>query len=134
MSDESEVRDVMQNAMAQVMPVIREDLLQNFDSEGVLAGQQYAALAASTVQRRGSAHPILRVTGRLRSKVASIQGNWVGDQIILELDDQIGRYHQTGTRRMPARPPVGLSQEAIENAALAFSEALSADGFEASVD
>ena len=129
-----DVEEVMKNAMAQVMPVIREDLLNNFDNEGINAGQQWAPLAASTVRRRGSRHPILVRSGRLRSKVASIQGDWVDNQIILELHDQIGRYHQAGTRRMPARPPIGLSQEAIENAALAFSEALNAAGFEASVD
>lgn len=39
---------------------------ENFDSEGAASGEPWQPLAPITVEERGSAHPILHRTGRLR--------------------------------------------------------------------
>jgi phage gpG-like protein len=59
--------------------------------------------------------PILTASGRLRQSLTS----QTGDSIIQKETDALtvgstvpyGRYHQTGTRKMPARPPISLTEQ-----------------------
>lgn len=107
---------------------VRADFMQNMIGEGWLFNKtgsgraaEWAPLAPSTVAERirlgyGGDHPILWRTGALGESLA-IEGaagnlsdiqDWsaaFGTQI------PYGRFHQTGTRRMPARPIVGLTRD-----------------------
>ena len=74
-----------------------------FSSGGSSSGSAWAALATGEPSR-------LTKTGRLR---ASLTGpairNIGGRRMELGSDVPYGGYHQTGTSRMPARPPVRLT-------------------------
>ncbi len=89
---------------------------ERFASEG---GGFWPQLAPSTVKKRGSAHPILDVTGALRRSLTEhgAPGSVYEAQTdSLELGSalKVGKWnlaglHQSGTKRMPARPPVFVS-------------------------
>ena len=107
---------------------VRADFMQNMIGEGWLFNKtasgraaQWAPLAASTVAERvrlgyGGEHPILWRTGMLGESLAmaGAPGNIseVGDwEARFGTDIPYGRFHQLGTRRMPARPIVGLTRD-----------------------
>src|SRR5687768_5844860 len=76
---------------------------RQFASEGGNSGG-WAALAPSTVRRRGSAHPILFESGRLQQ---SLTGTGAADAVRRITSDSLevgtsvpyARYHQRGTAR-----------------------------------
>lgn len=85
-----------------------------FSSGGSGAGG-WAPLAASTVARKGSSE-ILVETGILEDSLTSRSGAFSRFDLRpkrLEMGTQVpyGIYHQTGTSRMPARPPVKLAED-----------------------
>jgi phage gpG-like protein len=84
---------------------------RQFSSEGGFASGGWAPLADSTVQRRGSAHPILDDHGDLRASLtdAAAKGairDITSDSLFVGTDIDYAQYHQTGTARMPRRRPV----------------------------
>ena len=79
---------------------------ERFENEG----NNWKQLAPSTVKRRGSAHPILQVTGRLkkgaiRGVAGTFRGekppNWRSRTKFTRVP--YAKYHQQGTSNMPAR-------------------------------
>jgi phage virion morphogenesis protein len=68
-------------------------------------GQGWAPLAASTVKRKGTDN-ILVDTGRLLGSISHIVS---GDQAIIGTNVAYAGHLQHGTRKMPARPFLGLS-------------------------
>ena len=139
MIHENDMQDFMRGVVQDLKPILQQGLLDNFVSEGHNSGRPWAQLKASTVRRRGSAHPILVRSGRLRLGVSSARCEYKNNQIEMTVaDPEYAVYHQTGTRRMIARPPLGLSQEMVSDVAEEMGEAmkdwLKERGYEADVE
>jgi Phage virion morphogenesis family len=100
--------------MSPVLGSIADDWMdwnqEQFTTEGGRASGGWAALAPSTVKRRGSAHPILQVSGALMEELTKRSNVLVTDSFAhLSIPDDVeeyGRYHQSGTSRMPQRRPI----------------------------
>lgn len=91
---------------------------QAFASEGA-SGQsgRWAALSpryAVVKFKRWGAVPILTASGALRDSLTSeTSGSIVRkekDSLTVGSSIPYGRYHQSGTRKMPARPPISLNE------------------------
>ncbi|SRR5213593_4410086 len=102
--------------------VVIPSIERHFDSEG----PGWQQLAQSTIEKRGSSHPILQETGTLRS-VATSDGIWnitrtelIGSGSFSGAD--YGSYHMSGTRNMPARPFIGLSEGDVNQISIIFNE------------
>lgn len=96
--------------------VVIPSVATNFKSGG---RPPWKALAETTVLDRGSAGPILVRTGKLFSAAISV-GNWelTNDSLSIDsLDDKVSYagYNQQGTRRMPARPFIGLQNSDVDD-------------------
>jgi phage gpG-like protein len=97
---------------------LREAAEKQFDSEGSYASGGWAPLAAGTVAekaRKGLDPRILHATGALeQSLVTKFDPNHVerlsADTLTFGSTVPYGGYHQTGTGRMPKRPPVALTE------------------------
>jgi len=83
-------------------------VLQSNELSFNVEGPGWAPLADSTVQRRGSAHPILEHSGRMKRSLTRRGGESririQGDLLSIGSKVPYAAFHQTGTRRMPARP------------------------------
>lgn len=90
--------------------------LQQFDSEGKLSGRPWAKLKPSTVKKRGSSHPILRVTGGLEDAMTSRSNVHIRDRsmhffIGEPRERKLAGVHYAGDEpRMPARRPIDFSK------------------------
>ena len=83
---------------------------KQFDTEGFRGSGGWDGLAPSTVRTRGNAHPILQVTGALLRELTDksnieIQHNFM-HLMIPDEQNEYGRFHQSGTSRMPRRRPI----------------------------
>jgi phage gpG-like protein len=89
-----------------------------FESGGASGGDRWERLEASTVRekvRKGQDPRVLHASRRLRRSLTQ-RGN--PDQLRRSHDDRIefgsrlpyAKYHQTGTRHMPARPPLQMTE------------------------
>jgi phage gpG-like protein len=101
-------------ALMRIADDFREMIAQQFASEGQAEGTLWAELAPSTFRRRRASTSILYETGALlRSLTGPGAGGHVeeleGYSITLGSRLPYAGYHQTGTRRMPARPIIVLS-------------------------
>lgn len=105
-------------AMAAIGEMILKSETRQFDTEGASGGTPWQDLAPSTVAtkaRHAGAYRILQETGVLFDSLTSkgATGNIfeVGpDHLRLGTDVPYATFHQTGTSRMPARPPVKLNE------------------------
>ncbi len=90
--------------------------LHQFDSEGKLSGRPWAQLKPSTVKKRGSAHPILRVTGGLEDAMTDRQNVHIRDRsmhfFIKEPREQkLAGIHYAGNEpTMARRRPIDFSK------------------------
>jgi phage gpG-like protein len=92
---------------------------EQFDTEGAHASGGWAPLALSTIQekdRKGLSPHILQATGRLRDSLTrkfdpSHVERLSEDSLTFGTTVPYAIFHQTGTRRMPRRPPVALSED-----------------------
>jgi len=101
----------MSPAMRDIAQMMRSTVNKNFEAEGRdESGRTHTwkGLAPSTQKRRAKykgeqykAHPILEFTGRLKQ---SINTAWGKDWAQVYTGVEYGVYHQTGTKKMPARP------------------------------
>lgn len=110
----------MAPAWEQVGNKLLNDFAANFSQEGGFFGgfSKWPALRPSTVADRlrhgySGAHPILQRTGELHwsatLKGASDNVFQVGtNSLVVGSANPYAGFHQTGTRRMPARPIVGV--------------------------
>ena len=81
----------------------------------------WAPLAASTIKRKGHDR-ILVETGALRDSLVTIGGpgnvhEAMQRGMVFGTDVEYALFHQTGTSRMPARPPVGMAEETLDKLA-----------------
>lgn len=102
-------------ALAEIADDFREMISEQFATEGRAGGTPWAPLALRTLRRRrGAGSTILYSTGALeRSFLDPLAAGRVEEleeqSLTLGSNLPYARYHQTGTRRMPARPIVVLS-------------------------
>lgn len=97
----------------------REIMQVRFATGGGPPSGPWAPLKKSTVERKarlGLDPRVLHATLRLRTSLTKLRGT--GGTLQMNKDGltmgskvPYGRFHQTGTRRMVARPPVGLSTQ-----------------------
>ncbi len=103
-------------ALEGVAVLLRRVIEEQFDTQGGRSGG-WAALADSTVTekaRLGQDPRILIATGRLKESLTrKFDPDHVEtlsrDSLVLGTTVTYGIYHQTGTSRMPRRPPLALS-------------------------
>ena len=77
-------------------------------------GRPWASLSKTyreQKQKRYPGQPILRATGKMQDTV-KIQPKGDGFQV---KTTRYGRYHQTGTEKMPARPWVGIPDTSLKH-------------------
>ena len=76
------------------------------------AGAAWAPLAEATIRRRRNKDKgsikVLRDRGTLKGSIASIVA---GGAVTIGTGLEVGKWHQGGTRNMPARPFVGINEE-----------------------
>jgi phage gpG-like protein len=108
-----------QPALAAIADDFREMIAEQFASQGGAEGTPWAPLAPSTLRRRRASPSILYATGALLRSLT--EPGAAGH--VAELEDQsltlgtrlpYALYHQTGTRRLPARPIIVLSEARAE--------------------
>ena len=105
------------DTLDEFMPVIAEQHASMFGSEQDSNGSKWAELRPSTIARKGHDR-ILFETGALRDSLVSVGGpNNIAEAfprgLVFGTSDEKALFHQDGTSRMPARPPVGLSEETL---------------------
>jgi len=100
--------------------LFREEIIRAFASEGKSTGKQWTALRPPTIDKRGSAHPILQDSGDLLERLRTGQGEYVVKEkkkLVFGTRDKIATYHQTGAVRshstMVARPIFRITKPMI---------------------
>lgn len=103
--------------------VIEQQHARMFGAQQHADGRPWAPLAPSTVKRKGHS-TILLETGRLRASLTQPRhGDGVREQwdewpraagLIFGTEVPYSQFHETGTKRMPARPHVGMNAEALD--------------------
>ncbi len=99
---------------------LREMIAQQFATEGAAGGTPWAPLAPSTLRKkRDSRSGILDVTGALLASLvdAGAAGHVEesdGQQLIFGTALPYALFHQTGTRRLPARPIIALTGDSTD--------------------
>ncbi|WP_419843609.1 phage virion morphogenesis protein [Actinobacillus pleuropneumoniae] len=100
--------------MRKVAGVLQQEAESAFDNETSPSGEQWETLNSNYKQRRytaGYTGNILQVTGNL---VKSLSIDYADNIAIVGVSEAYGQYHQFGTKNMPARPFLGLSDDGIE--------------------
>lgn len=106
-------------ALRRIADDFRAMMARQFATEGWAEGTPWAERAPSTLRRRRASTSILYETGALlRSLTEPGAAGHVeeleGYSLTLGSRLPYARYHQTGTRRMPARPLIVLSGARVE--------------------
>lgn len=103
-------------ALMEAAVVLRAAEERQFDTEGGNSGgwQQLAASTVAEKARKGLDPHILQATGRLKDSLTrKFSSDHVerlsADSLAFGSSVPYGIYHQTGTSRMPSRPPLALS-------------------------
>jgi phage gpG-like protein len=101
-------------ALARVADDFREMMARQFASEGRAEGTPWPELSPATLRRRRARTPILYKTGALLRSLgepgaAGHVEELEGYSLTLGSRLPYALYHQTGTRRLPARPIIVLS-------------------------
>lgn len=108
----------LSDAFREIAKDFHESEERQFDTEGGYGAGGWAPLAPSTIEskaRRGFPDRILVRTGQLRDSLMGRGPRAV--EVVRPLELRVGteldyaRYHQRGTRRMPARPVIMLPEE-----------------------
>ncbi len=112
--------DCTEALTGKVFPAIERAEAGYFASETDSSGNPWAPLAPSTVARKG--HDIILVeTGAMRASLVGQTGDSIRDAgadfATFGTSDEKAAFHQEGTRNMPARPPVGASDELLDEIA-----------------
>ena len=81
-------------------PTIAASIAKQFDDGRDAYGNTWASLAVATIQK-GRSPPPLTDTGAMK---ASVKVEARGSDLVASVDDDPARFHQFGTKNMPARP------------------------------
>lgn len=100
---------------------LEEQERQMFQGEHAADGEPWAPLRPTTVAAKGHSR-ILYDLGELWASLTEAAAEGAireldSEGLTFGTDHRAARYHQDGTSRMPARPPVGLSEETADKAA-----------------
>lgn len=129
-TDPTEIGPILWGLMTQARsmtyePVLQESLQDIAEYEaGMFAGEydssltSWAPLAASTIKRKKHDR-ILIDTGALRESLVHVGGSGniaaaAERGLVFGTDVEYAHFLQDGTSRMPARPPVGISDETLD--------------------
>lgn len=99
----------MSPVMREVGDAVREASMDAFKREASPEGAKWPPLSPATIRRRrgGPVHRILQDTGALRQSIVKrLEGN---RSVIVGARVEYAPFHQFGTKRMPARPFLGVS-------------------------
>lgn len=103
----NEFADFNRRAMlAALAETVRKQTIRRFANKTAPDGGKWAPLKPSSVRGRRTSGDILVDTGRLRNSIASkVYGHTaeIGTNVFY------GKFHQFGTRKMVARPFLGIS-------------------------
>ena len=109
------------------IPVLKKQEQEMFSGQNDSAGEARAPLAESTIAKKGHDR-ILFETGALGDSLFSETDDSIRDvsdhYLTFGTSDKKAMFHQEGTRRMPARPPVGISPENIDKFSDSMADAL----------
>lgn len=97
----AELEDIPSRIAGEVADGITEELRQQFDGGHDPYGNAWKPLKASTIKRKGGDTRILRRTDTLSSETVATPRRGAGVEIT---SVDYGRFHQTGTENMTARP------------------------------
>jgi phage gpG-like protein len=100
------------------LEALREDHQSYFDNERDANNDPWAPLAKSTIKRKGF-DDILIEKGDLEKSLTEFSGdniNGVAPRgLVFGTADEKALWHQEGTARMPARPPVGMTEQRLNS-------------------
>lgn len=88
-------------------PVVVGWFRSQYDSQGAWSGDPWAPLSARYAAWKRRAHPgrpLLVLTGAMRRATLAPDATYEPTSMTLTVRDDKARYHQAGTRFMPARP------------------------------
>ncbi len=80
---------------------------ERFETKKDPSGVSWEQLAPNTEKRKGHSQ-ILHELGNLED---SFSMQVFQDSVVVGTDEKYGKYHQVGTKHMPARPFLGLSDD-----------------------
>jgi len=104
--------------------LVRSQTLRHFEQESGPAGK-WAPLSPATIARkRGRQGQILSDTGRLRGSISAVVAD---HEVEVGTNVFYGKFHQHGTRKMKARPFLGLTdadRDEVERTVHAFMTSL----------
>lgn len=106
--------------------VLAADEGRAFAHEETVDGTPWAPLKPATIKRKGNDR-ILVEHGALIASLVTVGGpNNIAEvhpqELIFGTSDPKALFHQYGTSKMPARPPVGLSRETLDRIADAVAD------------
>lgn len=95
------------------LPILALEHKEHFSREKDSSGASWPPLAPSTIKRKGHDR-ILVEHGDLQRSLETVGGPnniaaTTGQGLLFGTSDPKAGFHQSGTRNMPARPPVGVS-------------------------
>jgi phage gpG-like protein len=106
-----------QPAFHKIAGDMREQIAEQFESEGGRGSGGWAPLAETTLAAkaaRGLDPHILQATHSLMESLTSTGGDHIervtDDSLLFGSSDPKGKFHQKGTTRMPARKPVDFTE------------------------
>lgn len=109
------------DALRQSLPILAEQEQRMFDEERDSSGRSWPVLKQSTINRKGH-DQILVETGELKKSLTDLNDSFNIHEIqprelLFGTSDPKALFHQEGTSKMPARPPVGISDETADTIA-----------------
>jgi len=106
-----------QLAFLKIAEDMREQIGEQFDSQGQRGSGGWEPLAESTLAAKAAAGlpaDILQATRQLFHSLTEPGGDHIeevtDEELVFGSRDPKGRFHQTGTTRMPARRPVDFTE------------------------
>lgn len=102
----------MRPVMAEIGEALREASMEAFDTETAPDGRRWKPLSPVTIARRrgGPPYRILQDTGTLRQSITRQVDSPLS--VVVGTRVSYGAKHQFGSGRVPARPFLGVSDEA----------------------
>lgn len=100
-----------------------------YDSGQDSSGSAWKPLAPATVARKGH-NTILVDKNKMKASLVSPTGDSIRDVVseggmagaVFGTDVEYAHFHVTGTKNMPARPPVGISEKTIDQVSNEFAD------------
>ncbi len=89
--------------------IVVDWLRRNYESRGAFSGEPWAALSPTYARWKASVRPgkpLLVFDGTLKRATLAPDPQYRPHEMVLTIRAPHAIYHQRGTRRMPARPPV----------------------------